>query len=90
MQDRGGDQHALAHALRVVGHGGVEGVLEREQTQQLARFFLERTLCDAAQTADQLQILEPRQVGVDLRFLWHMRPMTILTVVDLPLPLGPR
>ena len=69
VEEGGGDQDALLHAFGVVGQGGVLGFFEREEMEEGAGFAVEEGLAHAAQAADELEVLEPGEVGVDLGFL---------------------
>ena len=52
MQERRGEEDALAHALRVRGHRAAPAVVEQKQAQQLGDRRVEPCVGDAAQAPD--------------------------------------
>jgi len=68
MEQRGGDENALLHALGVSRDGGVAPGTKREQSEQAIGFGLEQGLVKAAEATYQLQVLETGEMGVDVRF----------------------
>jgi hypothetical protein len=69
MQQSRCDEDALLHALRIVGERSVLGSFQREELQERARLGLDELLLHSAQAADELQVFEAGEMGVDLRLL---------------------
>ena len=67
-----GQEHALPHPLGVDGHRVVAAVPEQEQLQQRGHLVRHDPLRHPAQAPDQRQILDRRQVGVEVRLLGHV------------------
>ena len=68
VHERGGEQDALLHSLGVVGDGRVLGALKREELEQAAGFGVDELFRHSTKTADELEVFEAGEVGVDLRF----------------------
>ena len=72
VQEGRGQEHALAHALRVRGHRAVAAVPEQEEPQQLRHLPVEPRLRHPSKASDQRQVLGGRQVRVEVRLLRHV------------------
>ena len=68
-------QDALLHSLGVVGDGGVLRGFEGEELKQAAGFVFDEPFLHAAQAADELEVFEAGEVGVDLGFFGDVAEM---------------
>ena len=72
MQQRSRDEDALLHALGVERDGRVAPGLEAEKREELVGLEVDEGLGQLAQAANELQIFEAGEMGVDVRFLRHV------------------
>ena len=69
VQEGGGDEDALLHAFGVEGDGGVAPGFEAEQGEEPVGFEVDEGFGDVAQAADELEVFEAGEMGVDVGLL---------------------
>ena len=69
VQQGSRQQHSLLHAFGVKRDGRVAPALQVEKSEQLVGLVFDQVFGQVAQPADQLQILQRREVGIDMCFL---------------------
>jgi hypothetical protein len=69
VEQGGGDEDALLHAFGVERDGRVAPGGKVEEGEQTIGLVVDETFGQVAQAADELEVLERGEVGVDVRFL---------------------
>ena len=64
MEERGRNEHALAHALRERRHRAVTAVVQLEQPQQFGNACFERSRGQPAKPPDQHEVVRRREMRV--------------------------
>ena len=72
VQQRAGDQHLLAHPLRVAADRLERRVAEAEEIEQCVDPAIEDGLVHFAQAPDELEVLAAREERVEVRLLRHV------------------
>src|SRR4051812_45186461 len=69
VQERAGDQHLLAHPLRIAADRLLRGIAEAEQIEQRGDPLVEHAGRQLAQAADQLEMLAAGEERIQVRLL---------------------